>query len=206
MRSMEKFFVDLVFDKKFANLLLDKIFEFNYGVYELYLKEIGPYINCIEFNDDFGSQTNLMISPDQYREFIKPRHKQLIEMFKRHAPDAKVLIHSCGSIFDIISDFIEIGIDILNPVQPLAEGMDTYRLKKEFGPDICFQGGIDLQIAMRGSPEDVEEEVKKRIDSLARGGGYVLSSANNIASDIPIENVFKLYESAIKHGKYPIKL
>ena len=205
MRSMEKFFIDLVFNKKFANILLDKIFDFNYGVYDLFLKEIGPYVQCVEFNDDFGSQNNLMISPDQYREFIKPRHKKLIEMFKKNAPNAKVLIHSCGSIYDIIPDFIEIGIDVLNPVQPLAENMDTYKLKKEFGDHLCFQGGIDLQVAMRGSFDDVEKEVKERIRSLAKGGGYVLSSANNIASDTPVENVFKLFEFANKYGKYPLE-
>jgi len=79
------------------------------------------------------------------REFMKPRHKIMIDMFKKRAPDAKVLIHSCGSIHDIIPDFIEIGIDVINPVQPLATKMNTYNLKKEFGKDICFQGGIDLQ-------------------------------------------------------------
>ncbi|MHB1347706.1 MAG: uroporphyrinogen decarboxylase family protein [Candidatus Humimicrobiaceae bacterium] len=204
MKSMEKFFIDLVFNKKLANTLLDKILEFNFGIYDLFLKEIGQYVNCVEFNDDFGSQSNLMISPEQYREFIKPRHKTMVEMFKKNAPNAKILIHSCGSIHDIISDFIEIGIDILNPVQPLAANMDTYQLKKEFGKDLCFQGGIDLQVAMRGSFEDIEKEVKERIKSLAPDGGYVLSSANNIASDIPVENVFKLFELAIKYGNYPL--
>jgi len=205
MRGMEKFFMDLVFNKEITNTLLDKILEYNYGVYDLFLKEIGEYINCVEFNDDFGSQSNLMISPAQYREFIKPRHKIMIDMFKKNAPNAKVLIHSCGSIYDIIPDFIEIGIDIINPVQPLATKMDTFQLKKEFGKDMCFQGGIDLQVAMRGSFDDIEKEVKERIKSLAPGGGYVLSSANNIASDIPVENVFKLFELAFKYGRYPLE-
>ncbi|OQA20981.1 MAG: methylcobalamin:coenzyme M methyltransferase [Actinobacteria bacterium ADurb.Bin346] len=204
MRSMDKFFVDLVFDKNLVNVLLDKILEFNYGVYDLFLSEVGQYVNVVEFNDDLGSQSNLMISPDQYREFIKPRHKTMIDMFRKRAPQAKVLIHSCGSIHDIIPDFIEIGIDIINPVQPLAAKMNTSDLKKEFGNDICFQGGIDLQKAMRGTFEDVEREVKERIASLAPGGGYVLSSANNIASDIPVDNVFKLYEAAVRYGTYPI--
>ena len=206
MRSMDEFFIDLVFDKNLVNVLLDKILEFNYGVYDLFLSEIGRYVDVVEFNDDLGSQSNLMISPDQYREFIKPRHKTMIDLFRKRAPEAKVLIHSCGSIHDIIPDFIEIGIDIINPVQPLALKMNTYDLKKEFGKEICFQGGIDLQSAMRGTFEDVEREVKERIASLAPGGGYVLSSANNIASDIPIDNVFKLYESAIEYGNYPINI
>lgn len=206
LRGMDQFFIDLVFDKNLVNVLLDKILEYNYGVFELMLKEIGQYINVVEFNDDLGTQNNLMISPGQYREFLKPKHKIMVEMFKKNAPNAKVLIHSCGSIYDIIPDFIEVGIDIINPVQPLATKMDTYKLKKDYGKDICFQGGIDLQVALRGSLDDVEKEVKGRIKSLAPGGGYVLSTANNIASDIPIDNVFKLYESAFKYGKYPINI
>lgn len=206
LRSMDKLFVDLIFDKPLVNCLLDKILAFNYEVYEAYLKEIGEYVNVVEFNDDFGTQSNLMISPDQYREFIKPRHKILIDMFKKYAKNAKVLIHSCGSIYSIIPDFIEIGIDIINPVQPLAANMNTYKLKKEFGNEICFQGAIDLQEAMLGSVKDVENEVIERIRSLAPGGGYVLSTANNIASDVPLENVFALYDFAYKYGKYPINI
>jgi uroporphyrinogen decarboxylase len=107
-------------------------------------------------------------------------------------------------VYDIIPDFIEIGIDILNPIQPHANKMDTAVLKKEFGRDVCFQGGIDLQRAMIGTVSDIEGEVKKRIGDLGRGGGYILSTANNIGRDIPIENVFKLYEYAKRFGKYPI--
>ncbi len=204
LRGMDQFFIDIVCNKKLVSVLLDKILEFNYGVYDLLLKEIGTYVNVVEFNDDMGSQSNLMISPDHYREFIKPRHKIMIGMFRKNAPNAKILMHSCGSIYDIIPDLIEMGIDIINPVQPLANNMDTYKLKKDFGKDICFQGGIDLQIALRGGFENVENEVKERIKSLAPGGGYVLSSANNITNDIPVENIFKLYYLAIKYGRYPI--
>jgi len=125
-------------------------------------------------------------------------------MFHAKAPRAKVLLHCCGSIYKIIPDLIEIGIDVINPVQPLVAEMDTWRLKKEFGKDICFQGGIDIQRAMRGTAADVEKEVLERIKSLAPGGGYVLSTANNIASDIPVENVTLLYELADKLGVYPI--
>ena len=105
---------------------------------------MGQYVNVVEFNDDLGSQSNLMISPDQYREFIKPRHKTMIDMFRKRAPQAKVLIHSCGSIHDIIPDFIEIGIDIINPVQPLAAKMNTSDLKKSEAIYV-FQGGIDTE-------------------------------------------------------------
>jgi uroporphyrinogen decarboxylase len=206
MRGMDVFLIDLIYNKRLANVLLDKIFEFNYGIFECLLREIGDYLHVVEFNDDLGTQDNLMISPELYREFIKPRHKLLIEMFRKYAPNAKIFFHSDGSIYKIIPDLIDIGVDILNPVQPLAKDMDSDILKKEFGKDLCFQGGIDLQRAMIGSTKDVELEVKKRINFFAPGGGYVLSSSNNIMSDVPLDNVFKLYESAKKYGKYPINI
>jgi len=127
-----------------------------------------------------------------------------VDMFRQKAPKAKVLLHCCGNIYKIIPDLIEIGIDIINPVQPLAADMDTWRLKKEFGKDLCFQGGIDIQRAMKGTASDVEKEVRERIQSLAPEGGYVLSTANNIASDIPVENVALLYKLADRFGAYPI--
>ena len=169
MRGMENFLIDVITNKKFTEKLLDKILEFNFLVYEGMLKEIGQYLDLVEFNDDLGTQNNLIISPEIYRRYIKHRHKQMVEMFKKEAKSAKVLLHCCGSVYDIIPDFIEIGIDVLNPIQPLANKMDTYKLKKEFGRDICFQGGIDLQQALRGCPEDVEREVNERIGSESTG-------------------------------------
>jgi uroporphyrinogen decarboxylase len=168
------------------------------------LDEVGEFVHVVEFNDDLGTQENLMIAPQTYREQLKPLHRRMVEMFHAKAPHARVLLHSCGNIYKIIPDLIEIGVDIINPVQPLAADMDTWRLKKEFGRDICFQGGIDIQRAMKGTAADVEREVRERIRSLAPGGGYVLSTANNIASDIPVENVTLLYELAHKLGVYPI--
>lgn len=204
MRGMDKFLLETLTDKKLVNVLLDCIFEYTYGCYEGFLDEVGEYVDVVQFNDDLGSQENLLLSPDSYRELIKPRHQMLTKLFKEKAPNAKILFHCCGSVDKLIPDFIDIGIDILNPVQPKANGMDTFSLKNKFGNDICFQGGIDLQQAMQGSVKDVENEVKTRINSLGPGGGYVLSTANNIDSKTPIENVFALYEYAHKYGSYPI--
>jgi uroporphyrinogen decarboxylase len=204
LRGMDKFLMDLMLDEKAANLLLDKVFAFNFEVYEAMLQHIGDYIEVVEFCDDLGTQKNLILSPDLYRKFLKPRHKAFVAMLKKNVKHAKILIHCCGSIYDIIPDFIDIGIDILNPVQPLAENMDSAILKKEFGKDICFQGGIDLQRAMIGNVKEVENEVKKRIKAFAPGGGYVLSPSNNLSSDVPLENIFKLFECAKAFGEYPI--
>lgn len=204
LRSMDDFLIDLLLNKKYANKLLDKILEYNFLIYEFFLKEVGEYLDVIEFNDDLGTQNNSIISPELFREFFKPRYKEFINMLKKMAKNAKIFFHSCGSIYNIIPDFIELGIDILNPVQPLANNMDSYKLKKEFGKDICFQGGIDLQKAMRGSQIDVENETRKRIKAFAPGGGYVLAAANNITNDIPLDNVFVLFRYAKQFGNYPI--
>jgi uroporphyrinogen decarboxylase len=206
LRGLDQFLVDLVEEPLVAETLLGKVFDFNYRVFERMLEEVGDYVQVVEFNDDLGTQESLMISPELYRKYIKPLHKRMIEMFHKKAVQAKVLLHCCGSIYRILGDLIEIGVDIINPVQPLAAEMDTERLKRNFGRDICFQGGIDIQKAMKGTIGDVEREVKQRIRSLAPGGGYVLSTANNIASDIPIENVLELYRLAYEMGKYPIRL
>jgi uroporphyrinogen decarboxylase len=204
LRSLDQFLMDLALDPPLAEALLAKTFEFNYRVYARLLDEVGKYVHVVEFNDDLGTQDNLMIAPDAYRRFLKPLHRRMVEMFRAKAPQAKVLLHCCGNIYKILPDLIEVGIDVINPVQPLAADMDTWRLKREFGKDLCFQGGIDIQRAMKGTAADVEREVSERIRSLAPGGGYVLSTANNIASDIPVENVVSLYKLADRLGTYPI--
>jgi uroporphyrinogen decarboxylase len=204
LRGMDTFLMDLAINEDFAKALIERVYHFTYGVYEGMLETAGEVVDVVEFNDDLGTQDNLIFSPDMYRKYIKPFHARLVEMFKKKAKNAKIFFHSCGAVYDIIPDFIEIGIDILNPIQPHANKMDTAVLKKEFGRDVCFQGGIDLQRAMIGTVSDVEGEVKKRIGDLGRGGGYILSTANNIGRDIPIKNVFKLYEYAKRFGKYPI--
>ena len=129
----------------------------------------------------------------------------MFDFIKSKAPKAKIWFHSCGAVSEIIEDFIDIGVDILNPVQPLAAGMDSFELKKRFGKRISFHGGIDLQKAMIGSIDDVREEVEKRIRAFAVGGGYILASSNHIQDDTPPENVIFLFEHAKKFGRYPIK-
>jgi uroporphyrinogen decarboxylase len=196
--------MDLMTEKEVAGALLEQCFQFTCGAYEVLLEEAGDLVDVVEFNDDMGTQDNLMIPPELYRELIKPYHARLVALIRKKAKNAKVFIHTCGAVHDIIPDLIEIGVDILNPVQPIANGMGTGRLKEEFGSAICFQGGIDLQKAMIGSTADVTREVRDRITTLAPGGGYVLSTANNISGGIPIENVFTLFEQACIQGKYPV--
>jgi uroporphyrinogen decarboxylase len=126
-------------------------------------------------------------------------------MLKKKAKgEVKFLLHSCGSVRALIPDFIDVGVDILNPIQVSAAGMDTAELKKEFGKDMCFcGGGVDTQeILPRGTPEQVRDEVKRRLDDLAPGGGYIFAAVHNIQADVPPENLQAMYETLQEHGRY----
>lgn len=201
LRGFGTFLMDLVLNKSFAEFLMDKLVEFQIKRLEKLLKEVGNYINVIKIADDLGTQKGPLISPELYRNLIKPRHRQLIQFIKKKSK-AKILFHSDGGIYPFIEDLIDIGVDILNPVQVSAHGMDTKRLKREFGKSLCFWGGIDTQRTLPyGSIKDVEDEVKRRIDELAPGGGYVLAPGHNIQPDVPPENIVAMYQTAIEYGK-----
>lgn len=186
---------------------MEKICEFEEAIWSNFLNIVGPFISIVERTDDFGMQTGLMISLETYREIIKPFHKRVLDLIKSKTK-AKILHHSCGSIVDLIDDLIDIGVDIINPIQPFAHGMeDPLDLKKRFGDRVIFHGGIDQQnVLPRGTPVDVEEEVKKRIKGFAPGGGYILAAAHNIQDDTPPQNVIAMLETAKSYGKYPITI
>ena len=200
--GMENFMVDTITDPEFAHALIEKILKVQIEMYGYQLDQVGEYIDIVESGDDYGSQQSLLISPDAYREFIFPARKKLNKAIRQKAPQAKIYLHSCGAIADIIEDLIDCGVDILNPVQTSAVGMDPVTLKDKFGDRICFHGAVDTQKAMTGSIEQVEDEVKKLIDILGRDGGFILSSCNHIQSDIPPENVARMFEFAAEYSSY----
>ena len=140
MRGYENFLVDLYTDPQYAAALLDKNLENTIGFWKTYLDEVGKYVLVVCQGDDLGTQIGPWISPAMYRQWIKPRHKTLFD-FIRTKTKAKIFLHSCGSVYDLIPDLIEIGVDALSPVQVSAAKMDLTRLKKDFGKDICFWGG-----------------------------------------------------------------
>ena len=193
--------VDTITDPEFAHALIEKILTVQIEMYGYLLDQVGEYIDIVESGDDYGSQQSLLISPDAYREFIFPARKKLNQAIRQKAPQAKIYLHSCGAIADIIEDLIDCGVDILNPVQTSAAGMDPVTLKDKFGDRICFHGAVDTQKAMTGSVEQVEDEVKRLIDILGRDGGFILSSCNHIQSDIPPENVARMFEYAKEYSK-----
>jgi len=206
LRGAEEFFVDLYVNKSFAHKLIEKMTEIIIDINLYYLEPIAPYIEWIEFSSDLGTQTAPFISPELFREFFKEPFRLVFSTLKKAHPNVKMFLHSCGAIFDFIPDLIDAGVEILNPLQPLAEGMDSYAIKKEFGSDVVLHGGIDIQQAMIGSTQDVQIEVKKRIDALARDGGYILAPNNHIQPDVPVDNFLNMYKFAKQYGKYPISI
>ncbi|MCX7040660.1 MAG: hypothetical protein NT005_16190, partial [Spirochaetes bacterium] len=155
--------------------------------------------------DDVGTQDRMLISPALWREFIKPRYGRLFGAYKRAKPDLKIAVHICGFIEPIIDDLIEVGVDILNPVQPLA--MDPARLKKRYGDRLSFWGAVDDQkVLPLGSPADVEAEVKLRLSQLAPGGGYILCPSHNVQPTTPFENIRAFYRAAERYRSYPLNV
>lgn len=205
LRGFNEFIIDLIKNSKFALKIMDMILDFYKKILNETLSIIGKYIDIIIITDDLSFQQGPIFPINIYRKFIKPRHKKIIENIKSKT-NAKIFIHCCGSASYFYEDFIDIGIDIVNPVQVSAKNMDTNFLKEKFGDKLCFWGAIDTQrILPFGSIKDVEEEIKKRINDLAPGGGYVLAPVHNIQADVPPENIITMYEIAKKYGKYPIK-
>lgn len=206
LRGFERFMTDMVLDKKFTHKFMGKLLETIIGYYDVLLDQAGPYINIVETQDDYGHQNSLFFSPSLFREMIKPYRSELNAFIKKKAPQASIFIHTCGAVSELIEDLIDCGIDVVNPVQPLAKGMETKGLKERFGGKIVFHGGIDLQKALAGSKEDVELEVKTRLRDLAPGGGYILSPANVVQDDVPVENIVLLFDLAKEYGQYPIDI
>jgi len=198
IRGYEQFYFDLTINPKLAHKLLDKFVELKIQFYKTASKKLGSYVQFIREGDDIAGQKALLISPQMYREFIKPRHKQLFEAQRQIFPSPfYVFFHSDGAIYDIIPDFIEIGLDVLNPVQLTAKGMNAERLKREYGKDLSFWGGgVNTQnILPRANPDEVKQNVKERIEYLAPGGGFIFCTVHNIQDDMPTENVLAMLEA-----------
>ena len=196
--------VDLMLNKKMADTLLDKLNKYYIELMDAYLSVVGPYIQIVEMADDLGGQNNLLISPELYREMIFPYYKEEIDFIKSKT-DAKIFHHSCGSVTKAGDLLLDAGVDILNSLQPRAAGMDSTFLKDRYGENLSFHGGIDIQnVLPNGSPEDVEEEVKRRMAIYAPGGGYIVCAAHCIQDDVSPENLVAMYRAADQWGTYPL--
>jgi len=207
IRGYDKLFRDFAIHPEMAHIVLDKISEITNEMYQKYMQAVGNYVQVVVITDDQGTQNSLMISPKMFREFIKPRLKTQIETIKANS-DAKVLMHCDGAILRIVEDLIEIGVDILNPIQSVVKGFeDTFALKEKFGDRICFHGGIDVQqVLPNTTPESIYQEVAQRIYDLGRCGGYIIAPCHNINIDIPVENTLAMFDAASELGHYPLKM
>ena len=204
LEGYESFFMNLVLDPRRVEWLLDKLLELKLAFYSFALERLKGLIDIISETDDLGHQHSQWLSPDMFRKFAKPRYSQLFLSLKKKF-GIKILFHSCGSVYPFIPDIIEMGADILNPLQLSAAGMeDTRKMKKEFGDSLTFWGGgVDVQQTLpRASPKEVEEEVKKRIEDLAPGGGFVFAATQAIQSDTPPENLVAMWRALQRYGIY----
>ena len=201
LRGMDAFLQDLLVNKDYAHRLIDLVSGF-YLEAGLRLVEMG--CDILLAGDDVGTQDRMLISPELFREYIKPRYGRLFGEYKRANPALKIAAHICGFIEPVIDDLVEVGLDVLNPVQPLA--MDPARLKKRYGKHLSFWGAVDDQRVMPfGSPRDVKDEVRRRIAQLAPGGGYIVCPSHNLQPTTPMENIQAFYRTAAEYGGYPLK-
>ncbi len=196
----DQFLADVAENPVKVEKLLDRLVEIHIANLEKFLDAIEGYVQIIQMGDDLGTQLATIISPKTYRELFKPRHRLIYERVRRRS-GLHLFLHSCGSIADILKDLIEIGVEIINPVQTSARGMEPEKLKRDFGKDLTFWGGgCDTQrVLPEGTPAEIEKHVRERIDILAPGGGFVFSQVHNILPNVPPEHIVAMYEAVKKY-------
>lgn len=204
LQGFEDSYMNIAGNEVFTMKLLDKLEELEMQFWEWFLPVAGKYIDMMIMADDYAGQISMLISPNHFRKYFKPRYVRLFNKIKKMAPHMKIFFHSCGAIYQIIPDIIEMGADVLNPLQFTAEGMDLKAIKKDFGKDITFWGGaVDTQYTLpRGTPQEVKDEIKRNLDILMPGGGYVFNTIHDIQADVPPENIVAMWEAIKEHGVY----
>lgn len=204
VRGMENAMLDPLMFPENSDKLIGKLADLKIAFWDSLLKEIGDVVDIIGEGDDYGTQLSQLISPEQFRENYRPHFKRVLDFIKSKKPGVKIMFHSCGNVRPIIPDLIDMGVDILNPVHVTATGMDPVRLKKDFGKDIVFWGGgVDTQhILPSGTPSQVKDDVKRNIDALAPGGGFVFAAIHNIQAEVPPQNIEAMIEALNEFGKY----
>lgn len=204
LREFENFLMDLASEPKAARTLLERLVELKAAYWRRALREVGNCVDAVNEADDLASQTSLLLSPRTYRDVLKPLHRELFATIKEVAPSVKIIYHSCGAIRELIPDLIEIGVDVLNPVQLAAVGMDPFELKREFGHDLCFWGGgIDAQKMLGGgNPEAIADHVRRNINALAPGGGWVFSPDHILQANVPAADILLMWETLQASNRY----
>ncbi len=205
--SLQTYLLYVATNPEYIAALTDLVLEHQFATTGKLLERIGPYVDLVYLmGEDYAGQNAPHMSPKIYREIFVPRQRRVVEFARQHTK-APLMMHQDGAIYQWIPDIIDIGIDVLNPIQLSAKGMgDTAKLKQEFGEQLAFLGGgIDTQSVLSfGTPDEVKTEVKRRIQDLAPGGGYVFSTVHDIQPEVPPENIMAMFEAVDQYGKYPI--
>jgi uroporphyrinogen decarboxylase len=202
--GMEPCLIMMASDAMLAETLFNKLLELKLAFWEMALPELADAVNVVAEFDDYGTQTSQLISPHMFRQQLRPRLQTLFGRIRQLAPGVKLFFHSCGNVRPIIPDLIEIGVDILNPVHVRAAGMEPAALKHDFGDALVFWGGgVDTQeVLPLASPQQVKDDVRRNIEALAPGGGYVFSPVHNIQPDVPPSNIVAMLEALHEYGVY----
>lgn len=201
LRGFKDFLIDMRLRRKMAEAILDHVMEFHREITIAALEKFGDRIDIVFTADDLGDQRSLFFTPQLWRDIFKPRYAALFSEYKRYG--VKTMFHSDGNCFPLIPDLMEAGLDILNPVQPMARQMDPTSVKETFGDKLAFHGTICIQRTLPfGTIEDVKTEVIERMKTVAIGGGLILSPTHSVLADVPVKNIIALYKTANKYGMY----
>jgi hypothetical protein len=194
LRGFENMLMDPYLDERAFCRLRDRIVEYNLAIIDRWLER--P-VNAVFFSDDWGCQRGLLMNPDDWRRFYRPSYKRMFD--RVHSGGAHVWMHLCGDITAILADLIDVGLDVLNPVQPQA--MDVRYLSREFGGKVCFNGGVDVQgTLINGSPDDVRREVHDLVELFGRfNGGYIGGTSHSVMPETPLDNVIALYQAFLEY-------
>jgi uroporphyrinogen decarboxylase len=197
MLGTERFLYDMAANPEIVHAIIRRMTAFYLELNSRFFSALKNKIDIHFWGNDFGTQKGLLISVQMWRDFYEESYRRLIEL--AHSFGLKVMIHSCGAVRDLLPVFSELGIDILDPVQTGAAGMEPEGLKRDFGEQLIFHGGIDTQkVLPNGREDEVKSHVREMIDILGRSGGYICCSSNNIQTDTPVKNVTAMYEEIIR--------
>lgn len=199
LRGIDNLLLDMAAQPEMAHYLMDRFTDFYLAYFDRMFRAAGGCIDILRAADDLGTQRGLFFSPEMFRTFIKPRLAKLVDL--AHSHGVKFMFHSCGAIRPLIGDMIEIGVDILDPLQAAAKGMDPQGLKDSYGQGICLHGGICTQYLLPwGTPDEVRKEVRRCVEILGAGGGYILAPCHVLQTDVPTENILAMSETAYAEG------